>query len=218
MKIHREGYNTLGYGFITILILNIIVFLFCGNVVFLKWGVLALSILFYFFLLHFFRLPERKLEPVAGLVYAPADGKVIIIEETEEKEYFKDKRLQVSIFMSPLNVHSNKYPVSGKVKYVKYHPGKYLVAWHPKSSELNERSTVVIETDGGKEILVRQIAGAVARRIVTYSKENQDVTQGDELGFIKFGSRVDIFLPLGTQIETPILQKVKANKDVVAKI
>jgi phosphatidylserine decarboxylase len=169
-------------------------------------------------LLYFFRLPERKFEPSAGVVYAPADGKVVVIEEAEEKEYFKDKRLQVSIFMSPLNVHSNRYPVSGKVKYVKYHPGKYMVAWHPKSSELNERSTVVVETADGKEILIRQIAGAVARRIVTYSKENEIVTQGDELGFIKFGSRVDIFLPLGTVIEVPILQQVRANKDVIAKI
>jgi len=218
MRIHKEGYKILGYGFIAILALNVVVFLFCGNVVFLKWGIAALSILFYFFLLYFFRLPERKLEPAAGLVYAPADGKVVVIEETEEKEYFKERRLQVSIFMSPLNVHSNKYPVSGKIKYVKYHPGKYLVAWHPKSSELNERSTIVIETADGKEILIRQIAGAVARRIVTYSKENQNATQGDELGFIKFGSRVDIFLPLGTEVEALLCQQVRANKDVIAKI
>ena len=218
MQIHREGYKTLGYSFVAILALNIIIFLFCGNIIFLKWGVLTFSIFIYYFLLHFFRFPKRKLEPVAGVVYAPADGKVVVIEETEEKEYFKDRRLQVSIFMSPLNVHSNRYPVSGKIKYVKYHPGKYLVAWHPKSSELNERSTVVVETAGGKEILIRQIAGAVARRIVTYSKENQDVTQGDELGFIKFGSRVDIFLPLGTVVEAPMNQQVRANRDVIAKI
>ena len=218
MRVHKEGYKILGYGFIAILTLNVIVFLLCGNVVFLKWGVLTLSVLLYFFLFFFFRLPERKLEPVAGLVYAPADGKVVVIEETVEKEYFKDTRLQVSIFMSPLNVHSNKYPVSGKVKYVKYHPGNYMVAWHPKSSELNERSSIVIETDDGKEILVRQIAGAVARRIVTYSKENHVVTQGDEFGFIKFGSRVDIFLPVGTEIKVPILKQVRANKNVLAKI
>ena len=217
MRIHREGYKTLGYAFVAILALNIIV-IFFGNVVFLKWSVPPLSVLFYFFLLYFFRFPDRSLEPAAGLVYAPADGKVVVIDEMEEREYFKDRRLQVSIFMSPLNVHSNRYPVSGKVKYVKYHPGKYLVAWHPKSSELNERSTVVVETADGKEILIRQIAGAVARRIVTYSKENLEVTQGDELGFIKFGSRVDIFLPPGTEIETAISQKVRANKSVIAKI
>ena len=218
MRVHKEGYKILGYGFIAMLTLNVLIFLFGGNDVFLRWGVLALSVLFYLFLLLFFRRPERKLEPSAGLVYAPADGKVVVIEETEEKEYFKDRRLQVSIFMSPLNVHSNRYPVSGKIKYVKYHPGNYMVAWHPKSSELNERSTIVVETAEGKEILIRQIAGAVARRIVTYAKENQNVMQGDELGFIKFGSRVDIFLPVGTEIEIPILQHVKANKDIIAKI
>ena len=218
MRVHREGYKILACGFLAILTLNIVVFLFYGNFVFLKWGVLALSVLLYSFLLFFFRWPERSLEPTSGFVYAPADGKVVVIEETEEREYFKDKRLQVSIFMSPFNVHSNRYPVSGKIKYVKYHPGKYIVAWHPKSSELNERSTVVIETSDGKEILVRQIAGAVARRIVTYSKVNQDVTQGSELGFIKFGSRVDIFLPLGTEVEIPILQQVRSNKDIIAKI
>ena len=138
--------------------------------------------MFYIFILFFFRLPTRNLEPDPGLIYAPADGKVVVIEETMENEYFKDKRLQVSIFMSPFNMHSNRYPVSGKIKYVSYHPGQNMVAWHPKSSELNERSTIVIETTEGTEILIRQIAGAVARRIVTYSKENQDVKQGDELG------------------------------------
>ncbi len=135
-----------------------------------------------------------------------------------ENEYFKDLRLQVSIFMSPFNMHSNRYPVSGKVKYTNYHHGKNMVAWHPKSSELNERSTVVVETKKGTEIMVRQIAGAMARRIVTYSKVNQEISQGEELGFIKFGSRVDLFLPLGTEIEIPILQQVKANKTIIAKI
>jgi phosphatidylserine decarboxylase len=216
MRIHKEGYKTLGYSFVAILALSITLFLFCGCV-FFKWGVLAFSILLYLFLLYFFRFPERKLDPDAGVVYAPADGKVVVIEETEEKEYFKARRLQVSIFMSPFNVHSNRYPVSGKIKYVKYHPGKYMVAWHPKSSELNERSTVVIETAAGKEILIRQIAGAVARRIVTYPKVNEHVTQGDELGFIKFGSRVDIFLPLGTEVEVSMNKQVRANRDVIAR-
>ncbi len=174
--------------------------------------------MFFIFILFFFRLPARNLEPDPELIYAPADGKVVVIEETVEKEYFKDTRLQISIFMSPFNMHSNRYPVSGHIKYVNYHSGNYMVAWHPKSSELNERSTIVIETEKGTEILVRQIAGAVARRIVTYAKEGQTVTQGDELGFIKFGSRVDIFLPLGTEVEVPILQQVKANKSIIAKI
>ena len=218
MSIHKEGYKILGFGFIALLVLNIIIQVLWGDLEILKWGFLALSFMLYVFLLFFFRWPERALEPDHGLIYAPADGKVVVIEETEENEYFKDLRLQVSIFMSPFNVHSNRYPVSGKVKYVRYHPGSYMVAWHPKSSELNERSSIVIETIEGTEILVRQIAGAVARRIVTYAKENEDVMQGDELGFIKFGSRVDIFLPVGTEIEIPILQQVRANKDIIAKI
>jgi phosphatidylserine decarboxylase len=183
-----------------------------------KWTFVILSFLLYIFILFFFRLPARNLDPDPGLIYSPADGKVVVIEETVEKEYFKDTRLQISIFMSPFNMHSNRYPVSGNIKYVSYHPGHYMVAWHPKSSELNERSSVVIETEKGTEILIRQIAGAVARRIVTYAKKDQKVTQGDELGFIKFGSRVDIFLPLGTEIEVPILQQVKANKSIIAKI
>ncbi|HOW41520.1 MAG TPA: phosphatidylserine decarboxylase family protein [Bacteroidales bacterium] len=218
MSIHKEGYKILGFGFATLLVLNIIINIFWGDYEILKWGFLILSFMLYLFLLFFFRWPERAIEPTHGLVYAPADGKVVVIEETEEKEYFKDTRLQVSIFMSPFNVHSNRYPVSGKVKYVRYHPGSYMVAWHPKSSELNERSSIVIETAEGTEILVRQIAGAVARRIVTYAKEDLEVKQGDELGFIKFGSRVDIFLPVGTEIEIPILQQVRANKDIIAKI
>jgi phosphatidylserine decarboxylase len=218
MSIHKEGYKILIFGFITLLILNIVVGIVWSDHLLFKWLFLILSFLFYIFILFFFRLPERNLEPEHGLVYSPADGKVVVIEETEENEYFKDTRLQVSIFMSPFNMHSNRYPVSGKVKYVIYHPGKNMVAWHPKSSEYNERSSIVIETNDGKEILVRQIAGAMARRIVTYAKKDQEVTQGDELGFIKFGSRVDVFLPVGTEIEVPILQHVRANKSIIARI
>jgi phosphatidylserine decarboxylase len=218
MGIHKEGYKILLIGFTILVVLNIVLLLFITDILLIKLFFGIGSIVLYVFLLFFFRIPVRYLEPDPGLIYAPADGKVVVIEETEEKEYFKDQRLQVSIFMSPFNMHSNKYPVSGNIKYVEYHPGQYMVAWHPKSSELNERSTIVIETKSGKEILVRQIAGAVARRIVTYAKENQEVKQGDELGFIKFGSRVDIFLPLGTEIEIPILQQVKANKSIIAKI
>jgi phosphatidylserine decarboxylase len=218
MAIHKEGYNILAVGFIILLLLNVLAaFLWPGNTLF-RWVFLFFSIVFYIFILFFFRLPVRRLDPDPGLVYAPADGKVVVIEETMEMEYFKDTRLQISIFMSPFNMHSNKYPVSGHVTHVSYHPGHYMVAWHPKSSELNERSSVVIETNTGEEVLIRQIAGAVARRIVTYAKENQDVTQGEELGFIKFGSRVDIFLPLGTEVEVPILQQVKANRSIIAKM
>ncbi len=218
MAIHKEGYKILVFGFITLLVVNIIVNIIWSDLTLVKWAFMICSMMLYIFLLFFFRWPARHLEPDNGLVYAPADGKVVVIEDTFEKEYFNDTRLQVSIFMSPFNVHSNRYPVSGRIKYVRYHPGKYMVAWHPKSSELNERSSIVIETKDGTEILIRQIAGAVARRIVTYAKPDQEVLQGDELGFIKFGSRVDVFLPVGTEIEIPILQQVKANKSIIAKI
>jgi phosphatidylserine decarboxylase len=218
ITIHKEGYKILAFGLIILMILNIVLALVISDRTIIKWVFGIISLIMYVFLLFFFRLPIRRLDPDPDLIFAPADGKVVVIEETEENEYFKDLRLQVSIFMSPFNMHSNKYPVSGRIKYVAYHPGNYMVAWHPKSSGLNERSSIVIETHSGTEILVRQIAGAVARRIVTYAKVNQEVKQGDELGFIKFGSRVDIFLPLGTEVEIPILQQVKANKSIIAKL
>jgi phosphatidylserine decarboxylase len=218
IHIHKEGYKILGFGLVALLILNIAVHILWPHSLIIRWGFIFCSSMLYIFLLFFFRLPIRFLEKDPGLIYAPADGKVVVIEETMENEYFKDMRLQVSIFMSPFNVHINRYPVSGKVKYVCYHPGENMVAWHPKSSELNERSTIVIETHEGTEVMIRQIAGAVARRIVTYAKADVDILQGDELGFIKFGSRVDLFLPLGTEVEIPILQQVKANKSIIAKI
>lgn len=218
ITIHKEGYKILGFSLLIILALNIFVTIVWSDLTLLKWAFFVSSAMFYIFLLFFFRLPARQFKADPGLVIAPADGKVVVIEETMVTEYFNDLRLQVSIFMSPFNVHCNRYPVSGKIKYVCYHPGSYMVAWHPKSSELNERSTIVIETEDGTEIMVRQIAGAVARRIVTYSKENDKVVQGGELGFIKFGSRVDIFLPIGTEVEIPILQQVKANKSIIAKL
>ena len=218
IHIHKEGYKILGFGFIALLILNIIVNILWADSGIVRWTFFFCSFMLYIFLLFFFRLPARYLETDPGLIYAPADGKVVVIEETMENEYFNDMRLQVSIFMSPFNMHSNRYPVSGKVEYVCYHSGQNMVAWHPKSSELNERSTIVIRTSNGTEVMVRQIAGAMARRIITYAKENIDVKQGDELGFIKFGSRVDVFLPIGTEVEIPILQQVKANKSIIAKI
>ncbi|NMC42039.1 MAG: phosphatidylserine decarboxylase family protein [Bacteroidales bacterium] len=218
MSIHREGYKILFFGFILLLVINVAAGILWSEYTLFRWLFMLGSLALYLFLLFFFRLPERNLEPVEGLVYSPADGKVVVIEETHEKEYFKDNRLQISVFMSPFNMHSNRYPVSGRVKYVNHMPGKNIVAWHPKSSELNERTTVVIETAEGKEILVRQIAGTVARRIVTYARTGQEVKQGDELGFIKFGSRVDLFLPLGTETEVPILQHVKANKSIIARL
>ena len=218
IHIHKEGYKILAFGFIGLLILNVVVNIIWADLEFVRWAFFICSFLLYIFLLFFFRLPIRYFEADPGLIFAPADGKVVVIEETMENEYFKDMRLQVSIFMSPFNMHSNRYPVSGNITYVCHHPGKNMVAWHPKSSELNERSTIVIKINEGTEVMVRQIAGAVARRIVTYARENTDIRQGDELGFIKFGSRVDIFLPLGTEVEIPILQQVKANKSIIAKI
>lgn len=173
---------------------------------------LALLIL----VLQFFRNPKRPLEVNDYQIIAPVDGKVVVIEEVEEPEYFKDKRLQVSIFMSPINVHVTRYLTSGKVKYSKYHPGKYLVAWHPKASTENERTTVVIENRIFGEILYRQIAGALAKRIVNYAEEGMTVRQGEDAGFIKFGSRVDIYLPIGTKVNVTIGQKAVGNKTIIA--
>lgn len=218
MSIHREGYKILASVFSILLILNVIIGIIWPGDMLLRYSFLVISFFFFLFVLFFFRLPERDIILDNGAVFAPADGKVVVVEETFEKEYFKDDRLQVSIFMSAFNMHSNRYPVSGTVKYVKYHSGNYIVARHPKSSDLNERSTIVIETETGEEILIRQIAGFVARRVVTYAKEDQHVTQGDELGFIKFGSRVDILLPRESKVEVPVLQKVRANRSIIARI
>ena len=160
---------------------------------------------------QFFRIPRRENTYQENEITCPADGKVVVIEETTETEYFKDKRIQVSIFMSPLNVHANYYPIKGTLPFVKYHPGKFLVAWHPKSSTDNERTTIVVKNEDGKEILIRQIAGAVARRICYYGQEKDKVEQAGELGFIKFGSRVDLFLPLDTKIDLELGQKVQAK-------
>ena len=174
------------------------------------------TLLFLVLILQFFRNPNRRIEANDKVALAPVDGKVVVIEEVFEEEYFKDKRIQVSIFMSPINVHVTRYAVSGKVKYSKYHPGKYLVAWHPKASTENERTTVVIENRVFGEILYRQIAGALARRIVNYAEEGMQVRQGDDAGFIKFGSRVDMFFPLGTKIEVKLQQNAVGNQTVIA--
>ena len=167
--------------------------------------------------LQFFRNPNRNTVLNDQHLIAPVDGKVVIIEEVYEKEYFKDQRLQVSIFMSPINVHVTRYPISGEVKFSKYHPGKYLVAWHPKSSELNERTTIVVENEQFGEILYRQIAGAVARRIVNYAEVGDQVTQGEDAGFIKFGSRVDLFLPVGTPVDLVLDQVVRGGETIISK-
>lgn len=176
------------------------------------------SLLIFLLILQFFRHPKRVIpHPDDRLVYAPADGKVVVIEEVDEPEYFNDKRLQVSIFMSPLNVHVNRNPIGGVVRYIAYHAGKYLVAWHPKSSTENERTTVVID-NGKREVLLRQIAGALAKRIKNYLKEGETVTQGSEMGFISFGSRVDVLLPLDTEVKVKIGDVVKGNLTVIAQL
>jgi phosphatidylserine decarboxylase len=183
------------------------------------WVLKSIQIIVLFFLiliLQFFRNPKRTVEINDNHIIAPVDGKVVVIEEVFEGEYFKDKRMQVSIFMSPINVHVTRYAANGKIKFSKYHPGKFLVAWHPKASEENERTTVVIENRVFGEILYRQIAGALARRIVNYAEEGMQVVQGEDAGFIKFGSRVDLFLPLGTQIDVKLNQKAVGGKTIIA--
>lgn len=215
MTIHKEGIPTLAIALSGLVLLNAAVDKWLPSA---SLPLLAVSAVVFLFFLQFFRHPSRPL-PAASpdLLYSPADGKVVVIEETEEPEYFHDRRLQISIFMSPLNVHLNRVPVSGTVRYAKYHHGKYLVAWHPKSSTENERSTVVIRHEKG-EVLIRQIAGAVARRIRTYAETGQEVSQGEELGFIKFGSRVDIFLPVDADVAVEVGQKVRGNVDVIARL
>ncbi len=183
----------------------------------LKMTIQIIGLIFLILILQFFRNPKRVTPNSDQHVIAPVDGKVVVIEEVDEPEYFKDKRLQVSIFMSPVNVHVTRYAVNGKINFSKYHPGKYLVAWHPKASSENERTTVVIENRIFGEILYRQIAGALARRIVNYAKEGTMVKQGDDAGFIKFGSRVDLFLPLDTKINVQLNQTVKGGETVVAE-
>ena len=214
--IHSEGRQLLLLSFI---FLAVIVGLTYFLVPAFGWVALVVALIFYGIILQFFRNPPRRVPDADDtLVYAPADGKVVVIEEATESEYFKDKRLQVSIFMSPVNVHVNRNPIGGEVTYNAYHPGKYLVAWHPKSSTENERTTVVIRNEFGTEILLRQIAGALAKRIKNYLEVGQTVRQGEDFGFIKFGSRVDIFLPLGTPLNVELNQKVKGNKTVIATL
>ena len=214
-RIHREGFTILIVAAIILAVLTLTVRYFLPVACL---PVLLLSVIFYLLILQFFRNPIRKIITSDNhLVYAPADGKVVVIEETLEPEYFHDRRLQVSIFMSPLNVHVNRNPIGGIVQYFKYHAGKYLVAWNPKSSTENERTTTVIKS-GDKEILLRQIAGAVAKRIVNYLHQGEQVKQGEDMGFIKFGSRVDLFLPLDAKIEVKINQKVKGNLSVIARL
>ena len=216
MYIHKEGRMwVIG----TLLVYILLVMLFQNLIPDYNWILVILLGIPFLLIVNFFRNPARPISKLDDhTVYAAADGKIVVIEEVFESEFFNDTRKMVSIFMNPLNVHCNRYPVSGKVVYTKYHPGKYLVAWHPKSSTENERNTVVIETPFGSQILMRQIAGALARRIVSYAKTNEAAQQGEDFGFIKFGSRVDLYLPLTADIKVQLEQVVKGNLDVIAEI
>ena len=212
---HKEGTQSILLG----TIFTAVLLLLSDNFIDTNWIKMAIQIatlLLLIIILQFFRNPKRTVVINENHILAPVDGKVVVIEEVFESEYFKDKRLQISIFMSPINVHVTRYGLSGIVKFSKYHPGKFLVAWHPKASEENERTTVVIENKTFGEILYRQIAGALARRIVNYAEEGMQVIQGTDAGFIKFGSRVDIFLPLGTQVNVVLNQKAIGGKTIIA--
>ena len=218
MTIHREGYKSIAIGTLIFGAINVAVyFFFSASLLWLCNIIFVLTLGTLLFLISFFRIPNRKLTIKDGVVVAPADGKVVVIEETVDVEYFKDKRLQVSIFMSPANVHVNRNPIDGEVVYNQYHKGKYLVAWHPKSSTDNERHSVVIK-NGNTEILVKQIAGALAKRIVNYLQVGQKVKQTEEFGFIKFGSRVDLLLPIGTKVNVDLEQKVQGGVTVIATL
>ena len=213
---HKEGYTIITVSFIIIALINILSTNYIDNEFVIK-SIGIVTIITLVLILQFFRNPKRNTIPNDGLIISPVDGKVVAIEKVYEKEYFKDERIQISIFMSPINVHVTRYATSGTVKFSKYHPGKYLVAWHPKSSEKNERTTVVIYNINFGEVLYRQIAGALARRIVNYAKVGDDVVQGNDAGFIKFGSRVDLFLPLDSKIRVELNQIVKGGEDNIAE-
>jgi len=218
MTIHREGRTLLFVLLVILFGLNWAISYFFPELSILHTILIIASIGFYLIILQFFRIPVFQVTKNEKQVLAPADGKVVVIEETDEFEYLKSRRKQISIFMSPINVHVNRMPVSGTVSYCTYHPGKYLVAWHPKSSTENERTTIVTKMSNGTEILFRQIAGALARRIKWYIKEGQQLEQGDEFGFIKFGSRVDIFLPLTAKVSVKVGDITKGGKTIIAEL
>ncbi len=218
MKFHKEGWPSLFIVLLFSAILIGIAHYFFPTFAIAHWFAYVVSAFLTLVILQFFRNPTRQFTLGENLVIAPADGKIVVIEETEELEHFKDKRLQVSIFMSPVNVHINRYPISGVVSFFKYHPGKFLVAYDPKSSTDNERTTVVVKHKNGTEILFRQIAGALARRIVWYCKQGDVAAQCQEMGFIKFGSRVDLFFPLGTKLNVKIGDTVRGSQSVLAEI
>lgn len=216
MTIHKEGFTTIAWTVIIFVVINLLSFYFLSfELPILSWVIFIVTLGLLLFMVSFFRIPKRPLTTSENAIVAPADGTVVAIEEVQADEYFTDRRIQVSIFMSPLNVHVNRNPVSGEVAYSLYHKGKYLVAWHPKSSTENERHSVVYRKNG-KEILVKQIAGALAKRIVNYLKAGQQVKQAEEMGFIKFGSRVDLLLPLDAEVKVKIGDKPQGGVTVIA--
>ena len=215
LSFHREGYKIIVFTFLIVLS-GILLSERLIELYWLQKGIQTTLLFFLIIVLQFFRNPKRVTEINDTQIIAPVDGKVVVVEEVEEPEYFKGKRLQVSIFMSPINVHVTRYALNGTVKYSKYHPGKYLVAWHPKASTENERTTIVVENKVFGEVLYRQIAGALAKRIVNYAEEGMQVIQGEDAGFIKFGSRVDLYLPLDTKINVKLNQTVKGGVDIIA--
>jgi phosphatidylserine decarboxylase len=217
MKIHKEGHQIIFVAFLILATIAILSVILISSFLTLMFALVLVCAGMFAFIVRFFRYPQREISFGPKNIVCSADGKIVAIEEVEEKEFFKDKRIQVSVFMSPNNVHVNFFPIAGKVVFSRYHSGKYLVAWHPKSSEENERTTVVIEGEDNHTILMRQIAGAVARRIVCYAKENQVADQGGEMGFIKFGSRVDLFLPLDALVDVKIGQKVTGRTTIIGR-
>lgn len=214
---HKEGYSTILIGTVLLAGISAATWVFVPELQVLKITLTAVCLFFWIIILQFFRNPARNLPKVDNnTVYAPADGKVVVIEESQETEILGEKYIQISVFMSPLNVHVNRHPVSGKISYYRYHAGKFLMAWNPKSSTENERTTVLYELENGKKVLVRQVAGFLARRIICYAKEGVTAQQGQELGFIRFGSRVDVYVPLGSEITTKIGESSIGNKTVLA--
>ena len=220
MYIHKEGFSLLTISTLGFVAINTLLYVLLPDADILRWTIGSISFALFVIVLQFFRNPTRTIAVADdNILYAPADGKVVVIEQAAESEYFNgEKRLQVSIFMSPINVHVNRNPIGGTVNYFKYHPGKYLVAWHPKASTENERTTVVYQNANGAEVLMRQIAGALAKRIVWYVDTGAKVVQGNDMGFIKFGSRVDLYLPLDAKIEVNLDQKVQGNKTIIARL
>lgn len=217
MKLHKEGKNIIIIAFFILAILTSVLVYFGPDINWYRYLIISAATIYYLLIIRFFRVPKRTFISEDGFIMAPADGKVVVVEEVFEDEYLKENCIQISVFMSPLNVHINWFPFKGKIRYYKYHPGKYLVAWHPKSSLLNERTSVCVENNSNQLVMIRQIAGAVARRIVCYAQVGKEVEQNDELGFIKFGSRVDLYIPTNSEVFVHLNEKVIGGRTKLAR-